>query len=91
MSYDIEHGGLHELFYLDGIAAAADKALQLLEEAIVSQQTRLQERVAGVASSASDYDYALGDIKALKDAADDVRLATRRAIVARSSISALIS
>ncbi len=91
MSYEIEHGGLHELFFLDGIAAAADKALQLLEEAIVSQQTLLQESVADMDSSASDYDYALGDISALKDAADDVRLAARRVIVARSSIGARIS
>ena len=91
MSYEIEHGGLHELFFLDGIAAAADKALQLLEEAIVSQQNLLQESVAEMDSSASDYDYALGEISVLKDAADDVRLAARRVIVARSSISARIS
>ncbi len=91
MSYDIEHSGLHELFFLDGIAAAADKALQLLEEAIVSQQTLLQESVADMDSSASDYAYALGDIRVLKDAADDVRLAARRVIVARSSIGARIS
>lgn len=88
---DIEHSGLHELFYLDGIAAAAEKALQLLEEAIVSQQTLLQDSVADMDSSASDYDYALGDITVLKDAADDVRLAERRLIVARSTISARIS
>ncbi len=88
---DIEHSGLHELFFLDGIATAAEKALQLLEEAIVSQQNFLQESVADMDSDASDYDYALGDIKVLKDAADDVRLAARRVIVARSSISARIS
>ena len=88
---DIEHSGLHELFYLDGIAASAEKALQLLEEAIVSQQNLLQESVADMDSSASDYDYALGDITVLKDAADDVRLAARRVIVARSTISARIS
>ncbi len=88
---DIEHSGLHELFYLDGIAAAADKALQLLEEAIVAQQNLLQESVADMDTNASDYDYALGDIRVLKDAADDIRLAARRVIVARSTISARIS
>ena len=88
---DIEHSGLHELFYLDGIAAAAEKALQLLEEAIVSQQNLLQESVADMDSDSSDYGYAFGDITVLKDAADDVRLAERRLIVARSSISARIS
>ncbi|MYD36368.1 MAG: hypothetical protein F4X20_05055 [Dehalococcoidia bacterium] len=91
MSYEIEHGGLHELFYLDGVAATVETALQLLEEALVSQQNLLQESVADMDSDASDYDYALGDISVLKDAADDVRLATRRIIVARSSISARIS
>ena len=83
---DIEHDGLHELFHLDGIAAAADKALQLLEEAIVSQQTLLQEVLDEMGADTSDYDYAVGDISVLKDAADDVRLAASRVKLARQTI-----
>ena len=91
MSYDIEHGGLHELFFLDGIAAAADKALQLFEEAIVSQQTLLQESVADMRSDVSDYHYAVDDIRVLSQAVDDVKSAARRVKLARETIGRRIS
>ena len=88
---DIEHSGLHQLFFLDGIAAGAEKALQQLEEALVSQQHALQDAVNDLGERDMGHNYALGDISALKDAADDVRLAARRVVVARSSISARTS
>ena len=91
MSYDVEHGGLHELFFLDGIAAAADKALQLLEEAIVSQQGVLQDSVSDMRSDASDYDYAVDDIRVLNQAIDDVKSASSRVKLVRETIGGRIS
>ena len=83
---DIEHSGLHALFFLDGVAAGAEKALQLFEETILFQQGELEESVADMSPNASDYDYAVGDIRVLKDAVDDVQAARRRMRLARATL-----
>ena len=84
MSYDTEHDGLHALFYLDGLAAGASKALELLEGMILEQQDILQESVDEREGNASD--YTLGDMKVLKDAVDDVRIAAWRVRQARETL-----
>ena len=45
MSFSDEHDGLHELFYLDGVCAATQKSIELLDAVLTEQVNILNERI----------------------------------------------